>query len=180
MWRTLMIANEFDKMQYSRKNSIELNLVFLMLLLAINSTESNSQVNDNIVMGFANNCLLWFLVAGVQRLFRFMFYERYYTEPKGQRFIDLCTLAKISIFIMDERYHGYYLHCRSPYEFADCGMEKICDDMRNEASGSMVGRGLDSPGCPIGCQTFEIFTSEVFQKQFRKVSSINFNLLLCH
>lgn len=165
MWRTVMIGNEFNKMQYTRKSSIEINLVSLILLMGNNTS---SITTKNTVMGFAENCLIWFLVASVQGVFRFVLYERYYTEPKGQRFIDLCTLAKISIFVMDERYHGYYLHCRSPYEFADCAMDKICCDMGKEASGTMISRGLDSPGCPLGCQTFELFTSEAFQTHFRK------------
>lgn len=48
-------------------------------------------------------------------------------------------------------------------------MEKLCNDMKREVNGSMNNRGLDSPGCPLDCQTFELFASEVFQKQFRKV-----------
>ena len=138
--------------------------MFLMLLMP-----NNTNLDKNIVLAFASNCLLWFLVGTVQRLLRFLWFERYYMEPKGQRFVDLCTLAKISIVIMDERYHGYYLHCRSPYESADCGMEKLCDEMKKEASGSMMSRGLDSQGCSSDCQTFEMFTSEAFQKQFRRV-----------
>lgn len=119
MWRTVIVANEFDKMQFSRKNSVEINLVLLALMIYLRSDRStNNQENENVVLGFANNCFLWFLVSCFQRLLRYVWYDRYCSEPLGQRFIDLCTLAKISIFIMDERYHGFYLHCRSPYEFA--------------------------------------------------------------
>ena len=38
---------------------------------------------------------------------------------KLQRFIDLCTIAKVSVLILDAPYHGYYLHCDSPYPHAD-------------------------------------------------------------
>lgn len=31
------------------------------------------------------------------------------------RFVDLATMAKVSVLILDEKYHGWYLHCRSPY-----------------------------------------------------------------
>ncbi len=108
-----MIANEFNKMQSSRKNSIEINLVLLIILMG-----GSTSVEKNVVMSFASNCLLWFLVAGFQRLVRFFLYERYYTEPKGQRFLDLATCAKISVFLLDCKYHGHYLHCRSSYEYA--------------------------------------------------------------
>ncbi len=118
MWRTVLVANEFNKLQYSRRNSIEVNLVLLLFFLNQSFGSSHVQEKSNIVLLFAQNCLLWFLVSSAQYLFRYLLYDRYYSEPKGQRFIDLCTLAKISMFIMDDRYHGFYLHCRSPYEFA--------------------------------------------------------------
>ena len=124
-----MIANEFNKMQCSRKNSIEINLALFIILMG-----GSTSVEKNVVMSFANNCLLWFLVAGVQRLIRFCLYERYYTEPRGQRFLDLATCAKISVFVMDSLCHGHYLHCRSPYEYADCGLEKLSDEMQKEAN----------------------------------------------
>lgn len=114
MWRTIMIANEFNKLQFTRKNSIEINLVIFAFF--VRNTPPTQ--DDNIVMDFANICLLWLLVSLAQHIFRFLIYDRYCSEPLGQRFIDLATLAKVSIFILDERYHGYYLHCRSPYEFA--------------------------------------------------------------
>lgn len=169
IWRTVLVVNEFDTMQFSRKSSIEINLLLLTLIMGFMSDQSSdSPENKNVVIGFANNCFLWLLVSTFQRLIRFIWYDRYCSEPLGQRFIDLCTLAKISTFIMDERYHGFYLHCRSPYEFADCGMEKLCYDLERESVDTKQNRGLDSPGCPLDCQTFELFTSEVFQKQFRK------------
>jgi len=28
----------------------------------------------------------------------------------------MCTIAKVSIFLLDEPFHGYYLHCRSPHQ----------------------------------------------------------------
>lgn len=31
------------------------------------------------------------------------------------RFVDLATMAKVSVLILDEKFHGWYLHCRSPY-----------------------------------------------------------------
>ena len=118
MWRKVLVANAFDKMQYSRKNSIEISLVMLIIWFSRHDNSSYYIGKDNIIIGLANNCFLWFMVLSIQFLVRFLWYDRYYSEPKGQRFIDLCTLAKISIVIMDERYHGFYLHCRSPYEFA--------------------------------------------------------------
>lgn len=39
-------------------------------------------------------------------------YCRYFSEPPEQVFVDVCTLAKVSVFMLDEKFHGFYLHCR--------------------------------------------------------------------
>jgi len=54
---------------------------------------------------------------------------------------------------------------------SDCAMEKLCHDMLRETENPSHNRGLNSPGCPSGCQTFELFTSDIFQRNFRKVSN---------
>ena len=41
--------------------------------------------------------------------------DRWFSEPATSRFIDLCTLAKISMLALMDKYHGYYLHCRSSH-----------------------------------------------------------------
>jgi meckelin len=102
-------------------------------------------------------------------VWNFVFLERYYKEPRSQIFVDLCTMAKISVFIMDEPYHGYYLHCRSPYEYADGSMQQLAEQLKKEESGLTTDRGLDAAGAPRGCQTFELFTSPTFRSQFDKV-----------
>lgn len=173
MWRTVMIANEFDRLQHKRKNLIEINLIIVISCLVIRENhERNGQtLQQNLVIKFASNCLFWFLAEACQTLLRFV-YERYFSEPKGQRFIDLCTLAKISVLIMDEFHHGYYLHCRSPYESAEYGMENFYDEMRKEGSGLMIDRGLDAPGCPSDSQVFELFASDAFSIQYKKVRKV--------
>lgn len=173
MWRTVMVANEFNRLQHTRKNLIEINIIIVTFCLVIGEngrgTDHLSPVHQNIIMRFAHNCLLWIFAGLSQTLFRFFWYERRFSEPKSQRFIDLCTLVKVSVIIMDEFHHGYYLHCRSPYEYADCGMDDFHNEMRKEGGGLMVERGLNVPGCPPESQIFELFSSDIFSIQFKKV-----------
>ena len=164
MWRRVLIANEFSKLQHSRKTSIEITL-----LLAVSILVDNQNSKKHIIEIFARDSFFWILITGAQRFWKFIFYERYIIESKSQRFIDLCTLANISLLILDERLHGFYLNGRCPYEFADCSIEELCENMRNEGRGIIPSRGLDIAGAE-DCQTFEIFTSDVFQKTCRKVS----------
>jgi len=41
-----------------------------------------------------------------QYLWRFMIAERYLGEPPERLFVDFCTIAKISVIVLDEKYHG--------------------------------------------------------------------------
>jgi len=184
MWRTVMITNQWIKMQASRKTTIEFNLFVIgFLLLGMNLTNNaaarprdllsidHGSVN-NIVLRFANNTFLWIITYVGQWLWIYLLYERYYSEPHSQHFLDLCTLAKVSLFILEnepEPYHGYYLHCRSPYEFADCSMEDMCGQMKREADGLVADRGLAAPGSPPECQCFELLLTDAFRRQFKKV-----------
>ncbi len=35
-----------------------------------------------------------------------MIAERYLGEPPERLFVDFCTIAKISVIVLDEKYHG--------------------------------------------------------------------------
>jgi hypothetical protein len=41
---------------------------------------------------------------------------RYLGESPTERFIDMCTVGKVSLVVFPDRYHGYYLHCDAAYE----------------------------------------------------------------
>ena len=180
MWRTVMIANEWNKIQSSRKLAIEFHLILLCFLEVglnlyhVSSAQPNFSRDQtslvNPIISFANSVFLWIFVISVQWGWRFIIYERYYKDSASQRFIDLATLSKISLFIMDEEYHGYYLHCQSPFEFSDCSFEELENQMGRETTGHLMNRGLSAPGSPPDCQTFEFFASDQFRNHFKKVS----------
>ena len=57
---------------------------------------------------FANSGWWWVVIASVQRLYLFFIHDRFFGEPRPQRFIDLCTIAKVSVLWL----HGLHcLHC---------------------------------------------------------------------
>ncbi|CAN0101167.1 unnamed protein product, partial [Heterosigma akashiwo] len=97
----------------------------------------------NPVLRFANAVWWWVLMAFVQWLWNFLVFERCVTEPKPWRYVDLCTMAKVSVLVLDEPYHGYYLHCRSPHPAADVPLKQLADYLANEALGHRVDRGLE-------------------------------------
>jgi hypothetical protein len=165
VWRRIMAANEFNRLQSSRKTSIEMTLFIVTAFTSITVGERN-----NVVAVTAINFLCWLTSVTIQTFWRIFIYERYITEPKSQRFIDLCTLANISWVCLDEQYHGYLLYCRSPYDFADCSMEQLLANMNHEVHGIVASRGLETMGSLKDCQTFQLFTSEAFRMMCDEVS----------
>lgn len=165
IWRKVICANEFDKLQATRKTMLE---VSLLLVCTISVRRKNSI--DNIIAEFAVTGLVWVFSVGVQTLWKSIM-ERFITENRTQRLLDLMTLSNISMVILNGVHHGYYLNCRCPYEFADVNMKTLCENMSSEAQGILPFRGLDNDSAAgPSCQTYEMFISDVFQKRCRKVS----------
>ena len=185
-WRVIMIANHWNELQSKRKTSIEYSLFwmsfFLIGLKLKNLATTQPHLRDlsdgpiNIVLQFANTTALWCFVSLGQWIWRFVLYERYLIEPHSQKFVDLCTVAKVSLFIFDEPYHGYYLHCRSPHELADCSMFTLQQQLKQEENGFATSRGLDDVCIPADCQTFELHITPVFRRHLSKVRSTRFVL----
>lgn len=191
IWRTILVANEWTELQTMRRTSLVLTLVVMLFLLygcdlrtvalpiplaqmdyyyATTASNSLSPASDDIlhlnpVLRFANVAWWWIFTCAAQRIWRWAIYERYIDEPRENLFIDLCTVAKVSCLFLDEPYHGFYLHCRSPHPFADGSMEEIVDQFRQEEAGLTVGRHLDVT--VPDCQTFEVFVTRKWNRKFK-------------
>lgn len=177
VWRTILVANEWNELQTVRQTNIEFTLFALVFLLigckfeylaTPQPTASDLSSGPlNPYLRFANTSAWWLILSLVQFIWKWAIYERFFSEPKTQEFMDLCTMAKVSCLILDEKYHGFYLHCRSPYPFADGSMVEIADQLKQEEAGLMSGRGLQ--GGPPDLQTFEIFITCSWRKNYDKI-----------
>ena len=107
------------------------------------------------------------VLCAAQLLWRWGIYDRWLNEPIEQRFIDLCTLAKVSIILLPESHFGYYLHCRSPYPYADDTMEEMLNQLEQEEAGLTTDRGLE--GAPAEVQTFKIYLTNAFRDRYDKI-----------
>jgi len=87
---------------------------------------------------------LFFIAAVIQWLFFTLIWERF-IEDKIQQFVDLCTMANVSVFIMEQKVFGYYIHGRSPHGIADTGMKEMYQQLQRE----MVGTSHTYPIRPI-------------------------------
>lgn len=185
IWRTILVANEWQALQVARRTSFKFTLVFVLFLLYGCDARSaaipipraqmahvsdqrvltDAQLALNPYLRFANVSCLWLAVCVAQRLWKWLIYDRYVDEPRESLFIDVCTVAKVSCLVLDEPYHGFYLHCRSPYPFADGNMSEIVEQLKQEEAGLTVGRGLDS-SLP-DCQVFELFVTRKWKRKFQ-------------
>lgn len=176
VWRTIFMANEWNEIQTCRKYNVTFTLLLLGALLIgadlqyLATQRPNYQDLSpgplNQVLRFANTTFWFLVIVYAQRLWRWAIQDRFITEPPTHSFVDLCTIAKVSMFILDEDYHGYYLHCRSQHEFADGSMLEISRQLRQEEEGLTTDRGL--PGFP-GMQTFEIYVSGEWKRQYEYI-----------
>lgn len=179
-WRTILVANEWSEMLTVRRTNIAFSLLFIgFFLLGLDLEYNATQQPDlsdldpgplNVILRFANVCWWWFVMSAAQIWWKFFIYERYISEPPEQVFVDLCTLAKISIFVLDEEFHGYYLHCRSPHEYADGSMSELVSMLHKEEVGHTTDRSLQ--GAPPNVQSFEIFVTSEFRKHYNGIRNI--------
>jgi hypothetical protein len=78
-------------------------------------------------------------------------------------FIDLCSVSNISVFILDETYHGYYIHGRSPHGKADVNIKEILINFDREIKRMTGTRGLENYS---NDQIFIMKINENFRKQY--------------
>ena len=61
------------------------------------------------------------VILRVQYIIYFL-YRRYISNPV-HNFVDLAFLANISVFILDDRHSGYYIHGRNQAHHSDTGLK---------------------------------------------------------
>ncbi|CAN0101821.1 unnamed protein product, partial [Phaeothamnion confervicola] len=177
VWRQLFVANEWNELQAARRTDRRFTLMWLtFLLLGLDlqyTATSQPDLADldagrlNPALRFASTTFWWLMLGLGQWLWRWAVAERYLGEPPEQRFIDMATMAKISTVILDERYHGYYLHCRSPYPRAEVSMAEMVAQLSKEEAGLTTDRGLHA--CPPDLQTFELFVTDTWRRKYDRL-----------
>ena len=56
--------------------------------------------------------------------------------PTGvQDFADLCSISNVSVFILDETLHGYYLHGQTPNGTSELTAEQLERALESESQG---------------------------------------------
>ncbi len=91
-----------------------------------------------------------------------LFYQRIVSD-KIVNFIDLCSVSNISVFILDQNQHGYYIHGRSPHGLTDVNMKQVIMNLHREENQMIGTRGLQNNSSE---QIFIMKINKSFKKQY--------------
>ncbi|KAL6255269.1 hypothetical protein P5V15_013606 [Pogonomyrmex californicus] len=174
IWRTYYIANEWYKLQTRRRINVALQSIYTLCILQIFDLESwilmipestadrTFETKNNFTLQYAICTFVYITVYLTQWLIRVMIYERY-IRNRLQKFVDLCSIANISVFILAHNYYGFYIHGRSVHGFADTDLPTLINDLKKEEDNLCAHRGL-VPGTTE--QTFIVSLTQSFKSLY--------------
>nr|CAD7441633.1 unnamed protein product [Timema bartmani] len=158
IWRTYFVANEWNEIQTNRKTNPELHT-------SLPPHMQQSRLSSTC--RFAVGVIVYMTIYLFQWLFMVGIYERY-IKNGIQDFVDVCSLANISVFILSLENYGFYIHGRSPHGFADTDMHTMIGQLQREEDSMCGHRGL-LPGTDQ--QTFQIIVPPQLKTYYRRVMS---------
>ncbi|XP_076396266.1 meckelin isoform X2 [Megachile rotundata] len=176
IWRTYFIANQWLKLQTKRKISVIIQLVAVLCtyqviqlyprIFAISELTSNSSDgNYNFILYYTICTLIYTSIYCIQWLISIAFYQSCLTNTI-QEFVNLCSIANISVFILPFNYYGFYIHGRSVHGFADIDLPTLMDNLEKEKNDLCAHKGL-VPGTVQ--QIFILSLTPSFKNMFKKI-----------
>ena len=177
-WRKLFVANEWNELSIYR--NISPGLTFLIFLSFMTGFEyeylslqtpvgsgSNEELNIipiSNVYKFVISTFFFLIIYFCEYLYFFFINDRFFGSDGFIDLIDLSSLANISIFILNSRYHGFYIHGKTIHQHSDTSLEEINKNIENERRNLCKSRGL-IPDQDV----FEIFVSTQFRQQYDEI-----------
>ncbi|EGD75904.1 hypothetical protein PTSG_00613 [Salpingoeca rosetta] len=172
IWRRSLIANEWNELTQLRKLKPTITLLFVIVVLHGFGLAQYDEQDPGTAPQFEGTshyalrtALIFsaFLLAGLAQLLFFgLFYDRFVYNPLLS-FIDLCSLANVSVLIFDSAIHGFYIHGHTPHGFADVDMYTMLVNLKKEAEDVVARRGLEGE---TDLQTFEIFVPQKLRHEW--------------
>lgn len=101
--------------------------------------------------------------------------------------MDLCSVANISLLILDQPFHGYYVHGEAPSGRSDLVMADLKAKLDAEVEGTQRKRGLrnyndlgkQQPGILQGdVQSYEIYFPSTIRQEYDVLYMDRYNLAM--
>ena len=153
-WRKMFIANEWNELQTERLTSRAFTLTLMLLFLlgldwqnmcviepTLATDDPKPYQVQSMLLRFALAAILMCVIVLCQVVYKIVWHHNYVEHPILQ-FVDLLTMANMSIILLDDECSGYYLHGRSLMTFSDTSMQELMAQMRREEEMQVSARGL--------------------------------------
>lgn len=180
IWRTYFIANEWNELQTFRKiNSLFQLLVVVFFLEVVgfsnvcrrsphafySLSRDDYPAARSRILRFVMAVIIYIIVAILQWIFFVFLYERF-IEDKIRQFVDVCSMANVSVFVMEGSAFGYYIHGRSVHGRADTDMFEMHLQLKREEEDLCGKRGLLAD---TDQQTFEMALTLKLRQQYDRL-----------
>ncbi|XP_064401551.1 meckelin-like [Halichondria panicea] len=178
IWRTYFVVNEWNELQSLRRINNTL-LVAMVLLFAhviglehlaerdpasnVTSDPSRYSAPFSPILRFSITTIFFSLFAALLRGYMFLIYERYF-EHKLRQFVDLCSVANVSVLVLSRQLYGHYIHGKSVHGHADTDMRQMNYNFKKEQEDMCGRRGLEGDD-----QLFEMLLTREFRTHYDKI-----------
>ncbi|XP_023287645.1 meckelin [Orussus abietinus] len=180
IWRTYFVAKAWLEIQTKRRVNMYVQGILTLILLEVVGlkfwalavpeliTENEGdyfETKQNFTLRHAIGGSTYISIYITQWLIIVVFYERF-IKNRISDFIDICSVANISVFILALDYYGFYIHGRSVHGFADTDLATLINNLKKEEQNLCAHRGL-IPGTTE--QTFIMSVSRTFREFYNKI-----------
>ena len=164
-WRLLHVANQFHALECRRNISFYFGYCFLLMLYYFKDIgwqygeqhvpipKPVEYAENNYILRHCITTSVIGIVGACMFLFRFLVHC--WLPYKETEFVDLCSVANISVFILNEKLHGYYVHGKSIYGKADLNLWQLYQNLDSEGQNIQKERGISNEDQ----QDFEMYIS---------------------
>ena len=179
IWRTYLVANEWNELQNYRKTSVSVQMFLIILLLEFFHFEDYAIVQPGFARGdmpgefaesrlsrFAVNITFYLIIGLIQWIVHVLIIEKV-VDP-FRNFMDLCSMANISVIALTHPQRGYYIHGRSVHGIADTGMLEMNQFLKREKDNLCGLRGLES-GSEL--QTYIMNLPKTFRDKYDEITA---------
>lgn len=111
--------------------------------------------NNYVLQYFVSTFILF--VAGLTQYIVVRLLQLWLPLRKTE-FLDLCCVTNISIFLLDQSLHGYYVHGQSPLGKSDTSIDELAKFLEEESKGKIRGRGVTDDQND-NLQSYELYLS---------------------
>ena len=172
-WRMIHVANQFNQLQKDRIFHLYFGFCWLVILYfrchwyrreqMIPDDERLDEAPTNFIL--RNFIASIIVLASVSIELVIVKILQIWIPLKKQEFMDLCSVSNISVFILDEYLHGYYIHGLSPFLKADVNYDELFKYLNQESTGAVRTRGLENDNIEDHNknQSYEMFLSNAMR-----------------